>query len=248
MNIINKSSIEHIRQIGGDELVIEIIDLFFDLVPAVMFEIEMACKNLDHNLISDLTHKLRSSCGNLGAYILNDAASELSRLAKEEDDKKIHPQFEIMQELFHDCVEDLECIKKDFGPVKKSVAASKNNNPDKPVVVFVEDNIDNRVLVNAILSDDYKVIEFDNGADGLCGIEKIIPDIVLLDISLPVMDGMEILKRIRKNPEISKLPVIALTAHAMAGDKERFLTAGFDGYHPKPVDERELQALIASFL
>ena len=110
-----------------------------------------------------------------------------------------------------------------------------------PKVAIVEDNADNRLLLNAILGDRFELSEYENGADALNGLEAARPDVVLLDISLPGMDGNEILQRIRGNASLQDLPVIALTAHAMAGDREKFLAAGFDDYITKPiVDETKL--------
>jgi two-component system, cell cycle response regulator DivK len=108
-------------------------------------------------------------------------------------------------------------------------------------VVVVEDNADNRLLLQALLGDRYRVVEFDNGMDALTGLTASLPDLVLLDISLPGMDGNEILARIRADERLRSLPVIALTAHAMAGDRERYLSAGFNDYITKPiVDETVL--------
>jgi len=108
-------------------------------------------------------------------------------------------------------------------------------------LAVVEDNADNRLLLQAILGDRYELTEYDNGIDALNGIGKERPDLVLLDISLPGMDGNEILQRLRKDVTLRDLPVIALTAHAMAGDREKFLAAGFDDYITKPiVDEEKL--------
>jgi len=108
-------------------------------------------------------------------------------------------------------------------------------------VAVVEDNADNRLLLQAILGDRYALVEYANGADALAGITSRRPDLVLLDISLPGMDGTEILSRIRRDAQLRGLPVIALTAHAMAGDREKFLAAGFDDYITKPIiDEDEL--------
>lgn len=106
-------------------------------------------------------------------------------------------------------------------------------------VALVEDNADNRLLVQAILEDHYHVIEYDNGRSALDGIRTGRPDLVLLDISLPGMDGMEVLREIRVDDQLRALPVIALTAHAMAGDRERFLGAGFDDYLTKPITDDE---------
>lgn len=118
-----------------------------------------------------------------------------------------------------------------------------------PTIAVVEDNADNRLLLQAILGDQYDLVEYENGNDALTGILASRPDLVLLDISLPGMDGNEILHRIRRDVTLRDLPVIALTAHAMAGDREKFLAAGFDDYITKPiVDENQLYAAIARLL
>jgi two-component system, cell cycle response regulator DivK len=112
-------------------------------------------------------------------------------------------------------------------------------------IAVVEDNPDNRLLLKALLSDRYDLVEYDNGMDALAGMGASPPDLVLLDISLPGMDGNEILGRIRTDPRLRPLPVIALTAHAMAGDREKYLRAGFDDYITKPiVDEMLLLSAI----
>ena len=118
-----------------------------------------------------------------------------------------------------------------------------------PTLAVVEDNADNRLLLQAILGDQFDLVEYDNGTDALTGISRSRPDLVLLDISLPGMDGNEILHRIRRDEKLKNLPVIALTAHAMAGDREKFLAAGFDDYITKPiVDETQLFSSIERLL
>jgi CheY-like chemotaxis protein len=107
-------------------------------------------------------------------------------------------------------------------------------------VAVIEDNADNRLLLQAILGDQYQLVEYENGADALAGLARARPDLVLLDISLPGMDGTEILRRIRGDTGLKALPVIALTAHAMAGDRERYLSAGFDDYVTKPIVDESL--------
>jgi CheY-like chemotaxis protein len=111
----------------------------------------------------------------------------------------------------------------------------------RKLIAVVEDNEDNRLLLRAFLADQYDLVEYTCGAAALCAFQVTIPDLVLLDISLPGMDGMEVLARIRGDGRFRHLPVIALTAHAMAGDRERFLAAGFSDYVAKPiVDEKVL--------
>jgi CheY-like chemotaxis protein len=107
-------------------------------------------------------------------------------------------------------------------------------------VAVVEDNADNRLLLQAILDDRYKIVEYENGVDALAGLSAELPDLVLLDISLPGMDGNEILARIRADAQLRKLPVIALTAHAMTGDREKYLAAGFNDYITKPIVDETL--------
>jgi two-component system, cell cycle response regulator DivK len=116
-------------------------------------------------------------------------------------------------------------------------------------IAIVEDNPDNRLLLRAILDELYDLVEYENGAEVLTGLAESLPDLVLLDISLPGMDGNEILTRIRADKALRALPVIALTAHAMSGDREKYLAAGFDDYVTKPiVDETILLSSIERWL
>jgi len=116
-------------------------------------------------------------------------------------------------------------------------------------IAVVEDNPDNRLLVQVILEPLYEVVEYETGFAALEGLPKSKPDLILLDISLPGMDGAEVLRRIRADTQLSALPVIALTAHAMAGDREKFLLAGFNDYVTKPiVDENILLHAIQQLL
>lgn len=116
-------------------------------------------------------------------------------------------------------------------------------------IAVIEDNADNRLLLQAILDGLYEVVEYENGADALEGLALSLPDLVLLDISLPGMDGNEILARIRADSRLRRLPVIALTAHAMSGDREKYLATGFNDYITKPiVDETVLLGAIERWL
>jgi CheY-like chemotaxis protein len=116
-------------------------------------------------------------------------------------------------------------------------------------ILVVEDNADNRLLLSALLGEQYEIVEYEDGAQALAGMRRRRPDLVLLDISLPGMDGSEVLRRIRAAPDLKGLPVIALTAHAMAGDRERYLDQGFDHYVAKPIiDESDLMGAIERLL
>jgi CheY-like chemotaxis protein len=107
-------------------------------------------------------------------------------------------------------------------------------------IAVVEDNPDNRLLVSAILDDEYELSEYETGVEAIEGLSADPPDLVLLDISLPEMDGTEVLAWIRQQPQFQTLPVIALTAHAMAGDREKYLAAGFNDYVTKPILDEDL--------
>ena len=107
-------------------------------------------------------------------------------------------------------------------------------------IAVVDDNADNRLIIRTILQDQYDIIEFSSGMEAIEGFKKSKPDVVILDISLPEMDGTEILRRIRGDPNLHDLPVIALTAHAMVGDREKYLAAGFNDYVAKPILDMKL--------
>lgn len=119
----------------------------------------------------------------------------------------------------------------------------------KPKVAVVEDNPDNRFLVQALLEETYDLSEYETGADVVAGMVQDAPDLVLLDISLPEMDGTEVLRWIRSQESLKEVPVVALTAHAMAGDREKFLAKGFNDYITKPiVDDAVLLEVISRWL
>ena len=102
-------------------------------------------------------------------------------------------------------------------------------------VAVVDDNADNRLIIRTILEDHYDIVEYATGLEAIEGFHKNRPDVVILDISLPEMDGTEILRRVRMDPGLTTLPVIALTAHAMVGDREKYLSTGFNDYVAKPI-------------
>ena len=115
-------------------------------------------------------------------------------------------------------------------------------------VLVVEDVDFNRDLVVQLLEDKYQVIEAVNGKEGVEIAERERPELILMDLSLPIMDGWEATRRLKANADLRSIPVIALTAHAMKGDEEKALAAGCDDYLAKPIDEDELMAKIASYL
>lgn len=107
-------------------------------------------------------------------------------------------------------------------------------------IALVEDNPDNRLLARAILEDSFVIDEYENGIDALAGMQRQPVSLVLLDISLPGMDGTEVLRQLRADEHLGDLPIVALTAHAMAGDRERYLEMGFDSYVTKPIVDEDI--------
>jgi CheY-like chemotaxis protein len=102
-------------------------------------------------------------------------------------------------------------------------------------VLIVDDEPDNRAIAEKVMTfNGAKVYTAKDGAEGLKLLETQHPSFILLDLSMPGMDGWEMFKELRANPKTSDIPVLALTAHAMAGDRERVMNAGFDGYIAKP--------------
>jgi len=116
-------------------------------------------------------------------------------------------------------------------------------------LLIVEDNQDSRELVVKILRNrDYQIIEAVDGEDGLEKANAEQPDIILLDISLPKMGGYDVAKNLRLREEFKHTTIIALTAHAMKGDEEKALQAGFNGYISKPINVRELPGQIEKYV
>jgi len=116
-------------------------------------------------------------------------------------------------------------------------------------VLIVEDNLDSRTLLIDILSTmDCTVLAASDGAQGIALAASEQPDLILMDLSLPQMNGWTATSRIKADERLQHIPIIALTAHAMVGDREKALAAGCDDYISKPIDLRELQQKLARYL
>ena len=116
-------------------------------------------------------------------------------------------------------------------------------------ILYVEDNFENRILVMRILNaEGYSVTFAENGREALSAIDEQEFNLILMDINLPDIDGYTLTSQIRKNPKVSRTPIIALTANVMKGDREKSLEAGCDGYIQKPLDVDALPEQINRFL
>jgi two-component system, cell cycle response regulator DivK len=120
-----------------------------------------------------------------------------------------------------------------------------------PHILYIEDNPDNRMLVRRVLmaSDyDFVVKEADNARSGIELAMREPPDLILMDLSMPEMDGLTATRTIRALPQLTHIPIIALTANVMRGDKDRTFEAGCDGYIGKPIDIDKFPAEVFSYL
>jgi two-component system cell cycle response regulator DivK len=115
-------------------------------------------------------------------------------------------------------------------------------------ILVVEDVELNRDLIVQLLEDDYEVLTAVDGDEGIRLAERERPDLILMDLSLPGVDGWEATRRIKANEALPGIPIIALSAHAMRGDEERARRSGCDDYLSKPLDETLLFAKLAKFL
>lgn len=119
----------------------------------------------------------------------------------------------------------------------------------KATILYVEDNPDNRTLVRRVLlSEDYEMLEAVNAFDALNILKNARPDLILMDINMPDMDGYTLTARIKSMPGFERIPILAITANVMRGDKEKTLEAGCDGYIQKPLDIDQLIREVERFL
>ncbi len=120
---------------------------------------------------------------------------------------------------------------------------------EQPVILYIEDNHDNRLLVRRILqAEGYEVIEADNAYSAVEKIKATRPDLILMDINMPDIDGYTLTRRFKQLPHLASVPIVAVTANVMKGDKERTLEAGCDGYIQKPIDVDNLPIQVNQFL
>ena len=116
------------------------------------------------------------------------------------------------------------------------------------LILYVEDNFENKLFVRRVIeSMGHEMIEAETGHDSLIIAAERKPDLILMDVNIPGMDGLETTVKLKENPSLTHIPVIALTANAMKGDKERCLAAGCDGYMQKPVGVSDLRREISTY-
>ena len=120
---------------------------------------------------------------------------------------------------------------------------------DSKTILYVEDNPDNRLLIRRVLTaDGFEVVEAEDAQAAFQIVETLHPDLILMDINLPEIDGYSLTAQLRQQPHLRKVPIIALTANVMRGDRERTLEAGCDGYIQKPIDIDQICQVIHRYL
>jgi two-component system, cell cycle response regulator DivK len=116
-------------------------------------------------------------------------------------------------------------------------------------ILVVEDQPDNRQIIRDMLAPtDYEIIEAEDGEQALAAVAKERPDLILMDIQLPVMDGYEATRRIKADPALRSIPIIAVTSYALSGEEKKARAAGCDEYVPKPFSPRQLLAKIRQYM
>jgi two-component system cell cycle response regulator DivK len=116
-------------------------------------------------------------------------------------------------------------------------------------ILVVEDQEDNRQILRDLLGNaGFELTEAENGEEAIAAVARRRPDLILMDIQLPLMDGYEATRRIRTKPDLESVPIIAVTSYALAGDEDKALAAGCNGYVTKPYSPRDLLAKVRTYL
>lgn len=151
-----------------------------------------------------------------------------------------------IETLFHQNNKQISIPDRVKTSPKKQYPGRSNKSIKELSVLIIEDNLDNMIALKALLPKEYTVFEATDGLKGFEMISSKQPDLVLTDIMLPNMDGLAIVREVRADEALREIPLIAVTAKAMKGDKEQYLAAGFDAFVSKPIDPDDLKNKIAS--
>ena len=240
-----REALDRLAQVGGERLVRDLAVLYLEQSPERLAAAQAALQRDDAGSLARAVHSLKSSSAQLGAQSLAGACAAAEEAAERGDLRAAEVELGLVVSSYRAFSEWLSARATGVPDLARDASPRVSG----PVIAVVEDNADNRLLVDAILGDRFVLHEYENGADALEGLRVRRPDLVLLDVSLPGMDGPEVLANIRRDPTLRDVPVIALTAHAMRGDRERYLALGFDEYVAKPiVDEDALVRVIERLL
>jgi two-component system, cell cycle response regulator DivK len=246
-----RAALERMSRVGGAALVAELAELYLEDLPARIARTRAALAARDSAGLAKAAHALRSSSAQLGAEALTSACDAVEDAAERGDIESAALRVTEIEREADAFAEWLSAhVGAQQGPGSDSSAIEPARAPHgAPRIAVIEDNADNRLLIDAILGDLHALEEYAGGSEALAAMALRPPDLVLLDVSLPGMDGLSVLARMRANAALRAIPVVAVTAHAMIGDRERYLAAGFDGYVAKPiVDEQVLVEIVQHLL
>jgi len=138
---------------------------------------------------------------------------------------------------------DIETTKKTV----KNKRKIKKQKDKKPLVLVVEDNVDNLLTIKSLLGDDFHIIEAYDGQDGVNKARVHQPDLIFMDIAMPVMNGFRAFDAIRKEKSLQHIPIVAVTASALTADRDEILHYGFDAYISKPIDIERFETILKRF-
>jgi len=232
--VFDVTLLQGLRELIGETAANELVVLFHQLTRQRLATISGG--SLDQ--VREAAHALKSGAGQLGALRLQALALQVERAAAQKQADEIQRLIPGLQAAYAE-LQPLLVSTTPAAPPPPPVTAPPSTDARQRLLI-VEDNPDNRLLLRVLLSPHYHVSEFSDGDSTLAALDQAAPDLAILDISLPGMDGEELLARLRALPRWQRLPVIAFTAHAMAGDREHFLRAGFDAYIAKPITDEAI--------
>ena len=235
LSVMNPRSLERLHTLGGTKLVRDVIQIFLTHVPARIESARLSLQSGDLKGVERAIHSVKSSAGNVGAETLGELSGRIEQLAEELKGESIGGLLLELESAFSQVKEHLQKDERTWVGTKK--------------IAIVEDNPDNRLLMKAMLGGTYELTEYETGSTALEGLKKSKPDLIILDISLPEMDGTEVLRRLREEPGFQHTPIIALSAHGMSEDHKHYLEVGFNDYVAKPIlDEERLLETIRRLL
>jgi two-component system, cell cycle response regulator DivK len=229
-------ALERLAQTGGRELVADMAAIYLEEMPARLFAARTALGAGDARALAAAAHAMKSSSAQLGGLTLASECEAVEDAAERGDMETAAARFETLETELAAFSARLAGYAADARPEAKKESRTAAG----PIIAVVEDNADNRLLVDAILNGRFVLHEYVTGSEAMDSMPHRVPALVLLDVSLPGMDGLEVLSRMRNDATLRAVPVVALTAHAMPGDRERYLAAGFDDYVAKPIEDEDV--------
>lgn len=239
--VVDEVVIAELRQRKDGTLLGRLVEIFLRDSPNRLAAARAGLAARDLGAVESAVHALRGAAVNFGAGPLVGIAAEIERRAAEGRIEGIETLLAQLDDVYSSLVVRLE---RELTPLSPAVSVHSQ----RPRIAVVEDHPVNRALIRALLEDRYELIEYETGKSAISGIQQVKPDLVLLDLGLPDIGGSEVLEALRDDATLTNIPVVALTAHAMAGDRAAALAEGFDEYLTKPLDDVALQETIGRLL